>query len=299
MRKQEGGAAAVRRGVATLAAALVLVLVLMLAATPARAMRIVSLAPSITETLFALGAGAEVVGVSSYCDYPPEAAKIEKVGTFLTPSVEVILAKQPDLVIAVPSPGNRTSVEALESVGLRVLVVDPATVAGVRQAIEAIAAAVGREEAGRAMVKSIDDSLAGVRAKLAGLPRPPTLMVVGHTPLVAVGRGSYLDELIEIAGGTNVAAAAGGEWPHLSLEFVVAQAPEVIIDTSMGSEQGVGQGDAFWRELRTIPAVRDKRVYSYRGDALLRPGPRVTAALLGLVRLIHPDVEIAGDAATP
>jgi iron complex transport system substrate-binding protein len=293
MREQERGTAAVRRCVATLAAAL------LLAAAPAQAMRIVSLAPSITETLFALGAGAEVVGVSSYCDYPPEATKIDKVGTFLTPSIEVILAKQPDLVIAVPSPGNRTSVEALESVGLRVLVVDPATIAGLRQAVEAIGRAVGREDAGKALVKSIDDNLAGVRSKLAGLPRPPTLMVVGHTPLVAVGRGSYLDELIEIAGGANVAAAAGGEWPHLSLEFVVAQAPEVIIDTSMGSEQGVGEGDAFWRELKTIPAVRDKRVYSYRGDALLRPGPRVTAALLGLAQLIHPEVEMPGDAATP
>ena len=214
-------------------------------AAPVQAMRIVSLAPSVTETLFALGAGADVVGVSSYCDYPPEAAGIDKVGTFLTPNVEVILAKQPDLVIAVPSPGNRAPVEALERVGLKVLVVDPETIAGIEQSVGTIAAAIEREDAGRALVGRIEAGLAETRARLAGVSPRRTLMVVGHSPLVAVGSGVYLGELIEMGGGTNIAAGVGGQWPHLSLEFVMAQAPEVIIDTAMGSEETAGQGDAF------------------------------------------------------
>lgn len=260
-------------------------------------MRIVSLAPSVTETLFALGAGGEVVGVSTYCDYPPEAAKIDKVGTFLSPSEEVILAKRPDLLIAVPSPGNRDTVLALERLGLKVLVVDPTTIEGTRRSIVEIGAAVGREREAEALVARLDGEIAAVREKVAAAPKPRVLMVVGHTPLVAVGRGNYLDELIGLAGGRNIAADAGGEWPHLSLELVLAQAPAVIIDTSMGTEEGAGQGGAFWRELTTLPAVRDGRVYSYRDDSLLRPGPRFPLALVRLAGILHPDISFA--AATP
>lgn len=265
------------------------VLALLLSAAPAAAMRIVSLAPSVTETLFALGAGDEVVGVSTYCDYPPEAARVDKVGTFLAPSAEVILAKRPDLVIAVPSPGNRTQVEALERVGLKVLVVDPDTVATTEQSIRAIATAIGREGQGRELWGRIAAEVAGVRARLEGVTRRRTLMVVGHTPLVGVGRGVFLDELIEMGGGTNVAASAGGQWPHLSLEFVLAQAPEVIIDTAMGTEANLEQAAAFWRPFGTLPAVREGRVNLYGDFALLRPGPRLAAALETVARFIHPE----------
>jgi iron complex transport system substrate-binding protein len=270
-------------------AARLVVLALVLEAVPASAMRIVSLAPSVTETLFALGAGGEVVGVSTYCDYPPEAARIDRVGTFLAPNSEVIAAKQPDLVIAVPSPANRASVEALERIGLTVLVVDPETIGGIRQAIERIAAAIGRQGAGQALIGRLDADLEATRAKLRGVRPRRTLMVVGHSPLVGVGTGIYLDELIEMAGGRNVGAAAGGRWPHLSLEFVLAQAPEVIVDTTMGSEVEGGQGSAFWGAFANLPAVRDGRVYGYREYSLLRPGPRVGEALATLARYIHPE----------
>jgi len=263
-------------------------LVLLAAAPPAEAMRIVSLAPSITETLFALGAGGEVVGVSTYCDYPAEAKAIDKVGTFLAPSTEVIVAKRPDLVIAVPSPANRAPVQALERVGLRVLVVDPDTVGGTEQSIAAIAAAIGREAQGRALWQRIAAAVAGVRARLEGVARRRTLVVVGHTPLVGAGRGVFLDELIEMGGGSNVAADAGGQWPHLSLEFVLAQAPEVIIDTSVGME-AEPQAAAFWAPFPTLPAVRDGRVYLYADFALLRPGPRLPEALETVARFIHPE----------
>jgi iron complex transport system substrate-binding protein len=258
-------------------------------AAEAWGMRIVSLAPSVTETLFALGAGGDVVGVSTYCDYPPEAAKVDKVGTFLAPSAEVILAKRPDLVIAVPSPANRGPVEALERIGLKVLVVDPETLDGIRRTIETIAAAVGRAEAGRDLLRRMDGDIAAIRTALAGVTPRRTLMVVGHSPLVAVGRGIYLDELIAMGGGINVAADAGGPWPHLSLEVVLIQAPEVIIDTSMGTAADAARGGAFWGELATLPAVRQGRVRGYRDDALLRPGPRVGAALATLARFIHPE----------
>jgi cobalamin transport system substrate-binding protein len=259
--------------------------------TAASAMRIVSLAPSVTETLFALGAGNEVVGISTYCDYPPEATHIDRIGTFLTPNIEAIIAKHPDLIIGVPTPGNRSPVEALERVGLRVLIVDPQTLGDIKAVIERIGAAVDRDAAGRALVQRIDTDMAATRARLADAPRRRVLMVVGQTPLIAVGSGIFQDELIRMGGGINLAAQAGGAWPHLSLEFVLAQAPEVIIDTTMGNEERAGAGAAmeFWATFPTLPAVQAHRVYGYKEYQLLRPGPRVADAFRAIARFIHPE----------
>lgn len=253
-----------------------------------QARRIVSLAPSVTETLFALGAGDAVVGISTYCDYPPAATRIDRIGTFLTPNIEAILAKRPDLVIGVPTPGNRSPVEALERVGLRVLIVDPHTIADIDTATERIAAAIGRSAAGRSLVQQIGVEMTAMRAQLDDVPSRRVLMVVGHNPLVAVGEGTFPDELIRLAHGINVAAAAGGQWPHLSLEFVIAQAPEVIIDAAMGSEAGAAAAE-FWESFPSIPAVRDRRIYGYREYALLRPGPRIVEGLRAIARFVHPE----------
>jgi iron complex transport system substrate-binding protein len=253
--------------------------------------RIVSLAPSITEILFALGAGDRVVGVSTYCDYPPEAARVERIGTFLDPNVELILAKKPDLVIGVPSPGNREPVEALQGLGVRVLVVDPERVTAILSAIRTVAEAVGAAGEGERLVRRIETDLDAVRRRLEGVGRRKVLMVVGRVPLIAAGEGTYQDELIRLAHGTNVAAASGEAWPHLSIEFVIREAPEVIIDTSMGSEEAreAEGGKAFWRQFPTIPAVRENRLHGYRAYQLLRPGPRVAETLEAVARYVHPE----------
>jgi iron complex transport system substrate-binding protein len=253
--------------------------------------RIVSLAPSITEILFALGVGDRVVGVSTYCDYPPEAARIDRIGTFLDPNVEMILAKKPELVIGVPSPGNREPVEALQGLGVRTLVVDPERVTAILSAIRTVAQAVGAAEAGERLVQRIESDLDAVRRRLEGVPRRKVLMVVGRVPLIAVGEGTYQNELIQLAHGTNIAAASGEAWPHLSIEFVIREAPEVIIDTSMGSEEAreADGGKAFWRQFPTIPAVRQDEIHGYRDYQLLRPGPRVAQTLETMARYIHPE----------
>ena len=270
--------------------ATLVVALLLLFFSPAQAMRIVSLAPSVTETLFAIGAGPEVVGVSSYCDYPPQVAKIDRVGTFLTPSIEVILAKRPDLVIGVPTPGNRSPVESLERLGLKVLIVDPETVNAIDDSIVEIADAVGHGQAGRDLVKRIHADMAATRRQLDGAPVRRVLMVVGHTPLVAVGGGVFQDELIRMAHGVNLAASAGGQWPNLSLEWVVAQKPEVIIDATMGDEARSGaEAASFWSTFPMIPAVRDKRVYGYRDYAMLRPGPRIAEGFRTIAAFIQPE----------
>jgi len=273
--------------------AVLLALVMLALASPAGAapQRIVSLAPSVTETLFALGVGDRVVGVSTYCDYPPEAARIDKVGTFLQPNVERILAKHPDLVIAVPSPGNRAPVERLRDLGLEILIVNPERIDQIIEAIRRIAAAVGVPEAGTSLVERIDAGVKAVEARVAGAPPVRTLLLVGRSPFVAAGADTYQDELVARGGGTNIAAASRQAWPNLSLEFIVAQAPQVIIDASMGSEEAADHATslAFWNDFPTIPAVRDQRIYGYRAYELLRPGPRVAETLATVARFIHPE----------
>ena len=253
--------------------------------------RIVSLAPSITETLFALGVGDRVVGVSTYCDYPPEAARLDKVGTFLQPNVERILAKKPDLVIAVPSPGNRAPVESLRELGLEVLIVNPERIGEILDAIRRIAAAVGVPREGDGLIARIESELRAVEARVAGAAPVRTLLLVGRAPFIAAGAGTYQDELITRGGGVNLAAASGQSWPTLSLEFVVAAAPQVIIDASMGSEEAADQAAslAFWDDFPTIPAVRDRRLHGYRAYELLRPGPRVAETLATVARFLHPE----------
>lgn len=266
-------------------------LVLMRLSTPAAALRVVSLAPSVTETVFALGLGDQLVGVSTYCDYPPAAQHIDRVGTFLSPNVEAIVAKHPDVVIAVPSPGNRGGVEALQRLDIKVVLVDPNTVAQIKESLITVARELGHDADGRALVARVDAQMDRVRARLVGAPQRKVLMVVGQTPLIAVGTGTFQDELIRMARGINLAGAAGGTWPHLSLEFAIAAAPEVIIDTSMGNEERVGApaAMAFWNAFPTMPAVRAHRVFGYKTYAVLRPGPRIGEAFEDIARFIHPE----------
>ena len=260
-------------------------------ACAAEVQRIISLAPSVTETIFALGLGDRLVGVSVYCDYPPEAAHIDRVGTFLTPNVEAIVAKRPDVIIAVPTPGNQGSVQALRRLGLQVVLVDPNTVAEIKESLVTIGRELGHEAAARALVARIDVHFAAVQARLDDAPARKVLMVVGQTPLVAVGGGTFQDELIQMAHGDNLARSAGSSWPRLSIEFAIAAAPEVIIDTSMGNEEQVGAAPAmdFWKAFPTIPAVHDGHVYGYKAYQVLRPGPRIGEAFEALARFIHPE----------
>jgi cobalamin transport system substrate-binding protein len=275
-------------------AAAIAAVVLAAAAAPAEARRIVSLAPSVTETLFAVGAGGEVVGTTDLSDFPPEAKAIDRVGSYMKPNVEVVVAHRPDVVIAVPSPGNREPVEALMTLGLRVVMVaEGPSVADVLASIRAIAAEAGREEQGAALAARLAERIDAVRRRCAGLPRRRALMVVGQSPLVAVGDGNLLDELLRAAGAENVAAGLG-QWPRLSVEFLVKTSPDVIVDSSMGDESGADL--SFYRELG-LAAARRGELHAIRLDEILRPGPRLAEGLEKLARLVHPRAFAAGERA--
>ncbi len=251
--------------------------------------RVVSLAPSLTEVVFALGLGDRLVGVSSQCDYPEEAKRLPKMGSFVAPTVEAIVAARPDLVLAVPSPGNRNPVEALRALGIDVLVVDPVTLDDIRSMMITLAARLGRAEAGEELAAALDRRIDEVRRRVGDRAPRSVLLAVGRAPLIVAGSGTVQDELLRLAGGVNVVAAAGKGWPRLSLEAALAAAPEVIIDATMGSEADQDAGVAFWQGFPMLPAVRAGRVYAYAENELLRPGPRLGVALSELARRVHPE----------
>ena len=256
--------------------------------------RIVSLAPAITEALFALGAGAEVVGVSQYCDYPPEVVKLPKIGTFLTPNIEAIAGLRPTIVIGLQTSSDLREIRALNAMGYQTLMVDDNSIAGIEAGIRIIGNAIGRAAASRALIDRIHLRIAAIQERLRGVADLRVLMVVGHQPMVAVGTGTYLDELLTMARATNIAAGSAQTWPRLSLEYIIAMRPEVILDGQMGTDPDLPS--AFWAKYPSIPAVRDHRVTGYPEDPTLHPGPRIVQTLELLARLIHPEAFAHADA---
>ena len=253
------------------------------------ASRIVSLAPSVTETLFALGAEDQLVGICSFCDFPQGVERIGRVGSYAAPNVEAIIATAPDVVIGVP-PNSPEAIASLRRMGRRVIVVQVDTIAQVETAIRIIAREAGRELKGEELLTVMRQKMAAIQERLAGAAPRRVLMLVGQNPLIAVGHGIFLNELISMARGINIASVTGLPWPHLSLEFAIASLPEVIIDGSMGSEEkDEEQRLGIWRNFPELPAVRERRVYGRPSYSLLRPGPRLAEGLEEIARFLHPE----------
>ena len=264
------------------------------AAVPAR---IVSTSPSITETLFALGLGDRVVGVSAFCRFPPEVLKLPKVGTFLKPDAELIAGLRPDLAIIHEL---STGIDRrLTSLRIPFVVVDRGTLASVFSSIRQIGAGAGVPARADSLVADIERRLDVVRRAASAAPHPRVLFIIGRSPgtltdLVAVGPGSYINDLIEIAGGKNVLAIKGQpEYPRISMETVLRLDPDVIVDTvDMGeteAERRLRQpiNERLWSAYGTLTAVKNRRLHASTTDALVVPGPRVVEAAEWVASLLR------------
>jgi iron complex transport system substrate-binding protein len=250
--------------------------------------RIVSTSPSITETLFALGLGERVVGVSTFCRFPAQVATLPKVGTFLEPDAERIASLRPDLVVVHEVADGLD--RRLSALRIPFVVVERGTMISVFSSIRQIASAAGVPARADALVADLKRRLEIVRRAGTAAPRPRVLFIIGRRPgtladLVAVGPGSYLNELIGIAGGDNVMALAGQpEYPRISMETVLRFNPDVIVDTvDMGETEAdrAARGpvnERLWSGYRTLTAVKTRRLYAATTDALVVPGPRVVEA---------------------
>jgi len=255
---------------------------------PKRPERVVSIGPSITEFLFALGAGPRVVGVDDFSDEPAAARTLEKVGGIKV-NFEKVVALRPELVLSVKFSDG--TIEKLTSAGLLVMVVDPQTASDVARTATLLGRAVGAE--GDALARDIQKKVDDVRAKTAAATSKPRVYheidASDPTKIFTVGPGSYIDDLITIAGGANIAAKAATAYPQLSAEEVLRADPEVIVlaaaDYSAKPEEVAAR--AGWS---AITAVKNKRFGTIAPNLINRPGPRVGEAAEAYARIVHPEL---------
>ena len=258
---------------------------------PARPRRIVSLAPSITEIVFDLEQGQRLVGVSRYSDYPPQAAKLPKVGSYVRLDIERIVALNPDLCIATKDGNPRTVIDRLTSLNIPVYVVNPHNLDAILNTILEIGTILGARDKATTLTQHMHNRIRRVNARIAKVEyRPRVFFQIGVAPIVSVGAGTFIHELIKLAGGQNLAEGQVA-YPRYSREQVLALEPEILIITSMARQEVFEQVKAEWRRWPNIPAVRNERIYLVDSDLFDRPSPRLVNGLEVLTRLIHPELQ--------
>jgi len=253
--------------------------------------RIVSLAPSNTEILFALGLGDRVVGVTEYCNYPPETEGKEKIGGFNTPDLERIVALAPDLVLA-SGIHEKEVIPGLEEMGLTAFALEPEGLADIVESVRVVGAITGRETAAAEIAAQMESRLEAITDETKDVERTPRVFyVTWHDPLWSVGSGNMIHELIEKAGGENIFQDVTGH-TVVDLEAVLLRDPEVIIACSGHGEAGDRPFGWVKQEARlgVTAARRDNRVYEVDGDLVSRPGPRAVDALEWFAYFIHPEL---------
>jgi len=254
--------------------------------------RIVSMAPSITEVIFALGLGDRVVGVSAFCDYPPEAAKKPKIGGVVNPNMEAVVALNPDLVLALPNATQESMFRSLRQLGIRVLTLRNDTLEDFFTTIRAIGEVTSTQPAADEMSERLRAKFSDISDRVALGPRRKVMFIVGVDPLFVAGRDTFIDELITIAGGTNIAADSISKYPQLGIEEVVSRAPEVILYTSLNFEltpKQEAEAKRLWSAYPSIPAVKNGRIHGLVADYVTLPGPRLVLGVEEMARAIHPE----------
>jgi iron complex transport system substrate-binding protein len=282
-----GGRPGLRSALMAVAAASALAL-----AQPSPAQRIVSLVPAVTEMLFALGAGPQVAGVSSYDREPPAVERLPRVGALLDPDLERILSLRPDLVVIYESQTELAS--QLARAGTPVFSYRHGGVAGITDTIRRLGAHTGHPEAADRLARAIGADLEMVRARVSGRPRPRVLLVLGRDPDVlrnvfVSGGVGFLHEVLEAAGGANVFEEARREGLQVSVEQILARRPDVILELRADGDPADDRAALrAWEAVASVPAVRNGRVRIMRGSELVVPGPRIARAAERFAREIHP-----------
>jgi len=249
--------------------------------------RVVSTAPSFTETLYALGAGDRVVAVSTYCHFPAEVNKLPRVGSYLQPNVEAIARLKPDLVLVHAE--QRQQLAQLAGLGISTLALRNTTLEETLRSATQIGEAIGMAREGARLERTLREKLSAIEKRNAGKKPRTLLFIVGRTPgrldgMIAVGRGSFLNEVIRIAGGRNVLFDSTVAYPRISLEAVIRLDPDVIVDMGdMAATTGVTEEHKrsvveLWRARKGIRAAAEHRVFAVAADIFVVPGPRVTEA---------------------
>ena len=254
---------------------------------PVKVERIVSLAPNLTEIVYAIGAGDRLVGDTTYCDYPQEAKTVAKVGDTLQPSIERILALRPQLVLVSTASQLDAFIEQLDEHDIAVYVTDPHDLEGVFRSIISVGDLLNEPVAASDLVKQLRARSETVERAVAGLTPVSVFFQLSGQPLYTAGGSSFVTNLIERAGGRSVTSDVKEAWPRLSDERALASRPEAVIMLS-GDSMGASANTKVAPALENSPAVKNGRVYLIDGDLLTRPGPRLIDGLEQMAHELHP-----------
>lgn len=251
---------------------------------------IVALAPSITEIIFALGRQDRLKGTTQFSNYPVEAARLPKVGSYVRLDLERIVNLNPDLCIAIKDGNPKEIIDRLQSLNIPVYAVNPRNLETMMQTIQKIGGILNASAKATALVENMQNRMQQVDDLVARIDRRPRVFIqIGISPIISAGTNTFIHELIVRAGGINVAAGRKA-YPHFSREQVLALAPDVLIITSMSRSGAFEKARADWNRLADMPAVREKRIYTVNSDLFDRPSPRLLDALEILTRLLHPEL---------
>jgi iron complex transport system substrate-binding protein len=254
--------------------------------------RIVSLAPSVTEILFAMGLGDNIVGVTSFCDYPEEAKKKQKIGGMSNPSLEAVVSLKPDIVVMTTDGNPKEFEERLHSLKITTYVFTARRLAELSQGIRQLSAALGKKEKGDALARDIEAGIHRVEAKHSAIGKPQAasrkkiLYIVWPEPLIVAGPGTVIDDAITLLGDFNIAQDAVAAYPKYSVEEVIRQAPEVIIIGKGSGMDMVAVSRGLLKRMTSVPAVKSGAI-CYLGDGLYRLGPRVVQGIEELAECLN------------
>jgi iron complex transport system substrate-binding protein len=247
--------------------------------------RVICLLPSVTDTVFALGSGDDVVAVSDYTTYPPAALKKPSIGSLVKPSIETILSFHPDLVLGTEIPGSAETATQLEAVGVPVYLVDPRGLAGILHSVESIGDALNRGQQAAALNASLERRIEAVRARTAGKPAPRVLVPVWYDPIITIGKHAFITEIVEAAGAKSITDDLIPDWPQMSLEAVITRAPDSLLLIRGGKiDIHMLQKRSGWS---TLPAIQTGKVY-YVDSGIQEPSPVAIDALEELAKEFHP-----------
>ena len=251
--------------------------------------RIVSLAPNITEILFSLGLDEEIVGVSIHCNFPEKAKSKVRVGSYISLDFEKVTSLKPDLIIATGVGNTRDMVDRLGKLGFQTYVIYPKNFDDILKSIAHIGQVVNREKEARMIIEGMRKRSQRVIELTKGLPRPKVFIQIGDAPVVTVGKGSFADDLIRLAGGENIAKKEKEVYPRFGMEEILKRSPEVIVISSMNPKGDYQKILQEWTRWKTIPAVKNGRIHLIDSDLLDRPSPRIIDGLEELARVLHPE----------
>ncbi len=259
---------------------------------PASVSRIVSLAPSVTEILFALGLGDRVVGVTDFCDYPPAAATRARIGGIINQDLERIVSLSPDLAVATMSGNLRDDAERLERLGIPVYTIGTPTVPSILVTLRTVGDLLGAPQPAAALVKALEARLDAVRSASSAHRRPRTLYVIEPDPLIAPGSGTFLGEALAIAGADLVTSDSSAGWAQYDIEKVIGWKPEVILTPEANREWARRVPEM--ERWRGVPAVAAGRVFVI-SDAIQHPGPRMVDGIEEVARLLAGSDDVGGE----